>query len=135
AAREVRLPARCAALRRAAARRHRLRPRSPGGAARRSRGDPRRHRLPEDAARPGPPHRRADAGHREAAARAAPAPEEYTAVVKALVALLAFVAFPLFAFQQDIRAKQLPAEAQQTLVLIKQNGPFPYERDGVVFGN
>jgi ribonuclease T1 len=55
--------------------------------------------------------------------------------VKALVALLAFVAFPLFAFQQDVRAKQLPAEAQQTLALIKQNGPFPFDRDGVVFGN
>lgn len=34
-----------------------------------------------------------------------------------------------------IALSQLPAEAQQTLVLIKQNGPFPYKKDGVVFGN
>ncbi len=30
---------------------------------------------------------------------------------------------------------QLPAEAQQVLKLIKQGGPFPYSRDGVIFGN
>ena len=30
---------------------------------------------------------------------------------------------------------ELPHEAQQTLVLIKNDGPFPYRRDGVVFGN
>ena len=30
---------------------------------------------------------------------------------------------------------QLPREAQQTLVRIKQGGPFPYAKDGVVFGN
>jgi ribonuclease T1 len=29
----------------------------------------------------------------------------------------------------------LPPEAQQTLRLIKTNGPFPYDRDGIVFGN
>ena len=29
----------------------------------------------------------------------------------------------------------LPFEARQTLALIKQGGPFPYERDGIVFGN
>ena len=29
----------------------------------------------------------------------------------------------------------LPSEARQTLVLIKAGGPFPYERDGIVFGN
>ncbi len=29
----------------------------------------------------------------------------------------------------------LPPEAQQTMVLIKQGGPFPYPKDGVVFGN
>lgn len=29
----------------------------------------------------------------------------------------------------------LPAEAQATLALIRKDGPFPYERDGVVFGN
>lgn len=29
----------------------------------------------------------------------------------------------------------LPAEAQETLRLIQAGGPFPYDRDGVVFGN
>ncbi len=29
----------------------------------------------------------------------------------------------------------LPAEARQTLQLINRGGPFPYERDGVAFGN
>lgn len=30
---------------------------------------------------------------------------------------------------------ELPAEAQHTLRLIRKGGPFPYQRDGVVFGN
>ena len=30
---------------------------------------------------------------------------------------------------------ELPREAQQTLTLIKTGGPFPYSRDGIVFGN
>lgn len=34
-----------------------------------------------------------------------------------------------------VRAEELPREARDTLVLIKQGGPFPYRRDGVVFGN
>jgi ribonuclease T1 len=34
-----------------------------------------------------------------------------------------------------IAASRLPAEAQSTLVLIRNGGPFPYLRDGVVFGN
>lgn len=34
-----------------------------------------------------------------------------------------------------IAAGKLPPEAQQTLGLIKQGGPFPYPKDGVVFGN
>ena len=32
-------------------------------------------------------------------------------------------------------ATELPREAQRTLTLIKTGGPFPYTRDGVVFGN
>jgi len=35
----------------------------------------------------------------------------------------------------DMALSQLPAEAQSTLVLIRHGGPFPYSRDGVVFGN
>jgi ribonuclease T1 len=37
--------------------------------------------------------------------------------------------------QQSIPVSALPAEAQSTLALIKQGGPFPYAKDGVVFGN
>jgi ribonuclease T1 len=34
-----------------------------------------------------------------------------------------------------VQLDELPPEAQQTLALIKQGGPFPYKRDGVMFGN
>lgn len=30
---------------------------------------------------------------------------------------------------------ELPVEAQRTVALIKNGGPFPYSRDGIVFGN
>lgn len=36
---------------------------------------------------------------------------------------------------QAIAMAELPPEARDTLHLIKQGGPFPYPRDGVVFGN
>ena len=36
---------------------------------------------------------------------------------------------------RDVSVAQLPAEAQATLVLIRKGGPFPYDRDGIVFGN
>lgn len=35
----------------------------------------------------------------------------------------------------SIAVKDLPPEAQRTLALIKQGGPFSYAKDGVVFGN
>lgn len=35
----------------------------------------------------------------------------------------------------EIEAGALPREAQETLALIRRGGPFPYQRDGVVFGN
>jgi len=35
----------------------------------------------------------------------------------------------------EVRVDELPAEARATLVLIKQGGPFPYRKDGTVFGN
>ncbi len=35
----------------------------------------------------------------------------------------------------EIAAAELPREARETLKLIRRGGPFPYERDGVVFGN
>jgi ribonuclease T1 len=34
-----------------------------------------------------------------------------------------------------IPVRSLPFQAQKTLALIKQGGPFPYAKDGVVFGN
>ena len=34
-----------------------------------------------------------------------------------------------------IAAVDLPKEARITLALIRDDGPFPYERDGVPFGN
>ncbi|MBN9129129.1 MAG: ribonuclease [Paenarthrobacter ureafaciens] len=34
-----------------------------------------------------------------------------------------------------VNASQLPKEARQTLALIAKGGPYPYDRDGVNFGN
>ncbi|MFW0774148.1 ribonuclease domain-containing protein [Paenarthrobacter nitroguajacolicus] len=34
-----------------------------------------------------------------------------------------------------MNASQLPKEARQTLALIAKGGPYPYDRDGVNFGN
>ncbi|QAU35339.1 ribonuclease [Janthinobacterium sp. 17J80-10] len=36
---------------------------------------------------------------------------------------------------ETIAVRDLPVEARATFVLIKQGGPFPYSRDGVVFRN
>jgi ribonuclease T1 len=35
----------------------------------------------------------------------------------------------------EVALDALPREAQQTLALIRQGGPFPYRKDGSVFGN
>jgi ribonuclease T1 len=35
----------------------------------------------------------------------------------------------------EIAATQLPPEARTTLMLIQRGGPFPYDRDGIAFGN
>jgi ribonuclease T1 len=50
---------------------------------------------------------------------------------------------PLFAAAQprverrvvDVAVGELPHEARDTLARIRAGGPFPYERDGVRFGN
>lgn len=34
-----------------------------------------------------------------------------------------------------IALADIPPEARQTLILIDRGGPFPYRRDGIVFGN
>ncbi len=35
----------------------------------------------------------------------------------------------------EVSVSDLPHEARETLGLIKQGGPFPYRKDGTVFGN
>lgn len=35
----------------------------------------------------------------------------------------------------EIGVTQLPKEARETLAVIKKGGPYPYAKDGVVFGN
>ena len=36
---------------------------------------------------------------------------------------------------QEIAVAALPREAQHTLQIIRRGGPFPFDRDGAVFGN
>lgn len=48
--------------------------------------------------------------------------------------------FPASGFAQSftvdrVKVAELPPEARQTLALIRAGGPFPYDRDGIVFGN
>jgi ribonuclease T1 len=61
-----------------------------------------------------------------------------------VVALAAVVSLaPSFATAQprverrvvDVAVAELPNEARDTLARIRAGGPFPYERDGVRFGN
>lgn len=35
----------------------------------------------------------------------------------------------------EVKASQLPKEARDTLALIVKGGPYPYDRDGVVYSN
>ncbi len=42
---------------------------------------------------------------------------------------------PPAAVGTEIAVAELPGEARRTIALIRQGGPFPYERDGTVFGN
>ena len=55
--------------------------------------------------------------------------------MRAAVAALLVVCSAVLAFSGDVSLGELPAEARQTLALIKAGGPFPYARDGAVFGN
>jgi ribonuclease T1 len=60
-----------------------------------------------------------------------------------LIFLLALLPFTTQAFWggdkprglNAIAVAQLPPEGRATLALIKQGGPFPYPRDGIIFGN
>ena len=63
------------------------------------------------------------------------------ALILALVLTAAALAPALWARGQAsagepvVAAAELPPEARQTLRLIRDGGPFPFERDGVVFRN
>ena len=35
----------------------------------------------------------------------------------------------------EVSYAQLPPEAHQTIALIRKGGPYPYAKDGVIFGN
>lgn len=54
--------------------------------------------------------------------------------MRALAAFLA-VMFCVAAVAGEVHYRELPREAQQTLVLIRAGGPFPHQQDGKVFGN
>jgi ribonuclease T1 len=57
-------------------------------------------------------------------------------LMRFIVALALFVSVATaFAFSNNVALSALPKEAQSTYTLIQQGGPFPYEKDGVVFGN
>jgi ribonuclease T1 len=59
----------------------------------------------------------------------------------AAIALVAFLPASVGAHARtpdassDVAVAALPDEARRTLELIRAGGPFPYERDGVRFGN
>jgi ribonuclease T1 len=52
-----------------------------------------------------------------------------------LVGSPAFAREPQRTRSNEVTLGALPKEARETLVTIKQGGPFPYKRDGTVFGN
>ena len=56
-----------------------------------------------------------------------------TLLLRLFLALLLCAPFVVQA--ATIAAASLPREAQATLRLIERGGPFPYDRDGIVFGN
>jgi ribonuclease T1 len=57
-------------------------------------------------------------------------------LMRFIVALALFVSTATaFAFSNHVALSALPKEAQSTYALIQQGGPFPYEKDGTVFGN
>jgi ribonuclease T1 len=66
-----------------------------------------------------------------------------TALLRGLLVVLCLSALPDGAWARGPRdardgvvaATELPREARDTLALIAAGGPFPYDRDGVVFGN
>jgi len=63
----------------------------------------------------------------------------FRVVPAVLLALVVFSACNVDATQpsglQLILVAEMPAEARDTLRMIKTDGPFPYDRDGVIFKN
>ena len=65
------------------------------------------------------------------------------ALITALLLAIACVAAPASAQRAtapapaitDIRIDELPREARETIELIRKGPPFPYAKDGAVFGN
>jgi len=55
--------------------------------------------------------------------------------MRALALAFVFFCSTALAFQGDVRVAELPPQARATLALIQKGGPFPYARDGAVFGN
>jgi ribonuclease T1 len=58
----------------------------------------------------------------------------------ALLLLLTAVACPPASARDEgksalVALSELPRDARQTVALIRKGGPFPYDRDGVTFGN
>jgi ribonuclease T1 len=57
------------------------------------------------------------------------------AVALGLLFAVAPVASARGPLPEEVAVGQLPREARETLALIRKGGRFPYERDGIVFGN
>lgn len=51
------------------------------------------------------------------------------------IALLLCAHAAAFSRGGEVAVADLPKEARATLALIKAGGPFPYDRDGITFGN
>jgi ribonuclease T1 len=64
-----------------------------------------------------------------------------TSFFKSWILVFGALLFALQVFARDksgldvMTVRELPPEARQTLALIKQGGPFPYPKDGSIFGN
>jgi ribonuclease T1 len=64
-----------------------------------------------------------------------PARSASCVVACVVLALLAFGSVARESPSSVVDFRALPAEARSTLDRIRAGGPFPYERDGVTFGN
>src|SRR6478736_380878 len=73
--------------------------------------------------------------------RALPGIRHGVARLAAVALAFALVAMPVAnareyaADRNEVAVGKLPREARDVLALIRAGGPFPYERDGVTFGN